>query len=215
MTPPHENTTAFLTGWQATWRELGVSHPDDTLYRRLIACYGEPHRRYHTIQHLSESLTHLETLRSVARAPAEVAIALWFHDAVYNPRESDNEERSAEWARTSVESAGVSLESAERIHGLVMATKHDAIPEGRDAEVIVDVDLAILGATESRFDEYERQVREEYAWVPEDQFRSGRRKVIEGFASRATIYHTEAFRVRFETRARENIARSLARLDCR
>ena len=76
----------------------------------------------------------------------------------------------------------------------------------------MDVDLAILGAAESRFDEYERQVREEYAWVPENRFQSGRRSVLESFAGRESIYRTEPFRVRFETRARENIARSLARL---
>lgn len=215
MNSPNGNETALPAKWQAAWRELGVPSSDDTVYQQLVDRYGEPHRKYHTMQHLSECFTHFETLRSVAQYPAEIAVALWFHDVIYDPRESDNEERSAEWARACAQAAGVSEESAGRIHDLVMATKHDAIPVGRDAEVIVDVDLAILGAPETRFDEYEEQVREEYAWVPEETFGAGRWKVLQQFAGRESIYQTECFRDSRERQARENIARSLAWLEGR
>jgi predicted metal-dependent HD superfamily phosphohydrolase len=93
-----------------------------------------------------------------------------------------------------------------------MATKHIAVPLGIDAEVLVDVDLGILGADPERFDEYERQVRKEYAWVPAPLYRRERRRVLQEFSSRPTIYFTEQFRLSHEVRARENIARSLARL---
>ena len=201
-----------LIGWQTLWRELGAPASDDTLFTRLIECYSEPHRKYHTMQHLQECLTHLEHVRSFADRAGEVELALWFHDAIYNTRKKDNEARSAEWARDSALAAGLSGDQAGRIYQLVMATVHDAVPEGRDATVLVDIDLSILGADATRFDEYEVQVREEYSWVPGPLYRAGRRKILQEFANRESIYSTEYFRLNYEAQARSNIARSLARL---
>jgi len=201
-----------LEDWQSVWRELGASSANEELYHQLVASYSEPHRKYHTIQHLNECLTHLESVRSLADHANEVELALWFHDAIYDTTKKDNEQRSAEWARASVLAAGVSSEKADRIYELIMATMHKAVPVGRDAELLVDIDLGILGAGADRFDDYEMQVREEYSWVPESLYRAARRKVLEQFVTREWIYSTDIFRSNYETRARANIARSLARL---
>jgi predicted metal-dependent HD superfamily phosphohydrolase len=207
-----EPVQVSLDRWQSLWRQLGAVDSDDELFRRLIACYSEPHRKYHTIQHLEECLAHFENVRSVAEHPGEVELALWFHDAIYNTKKKDNEERSAEWARDSALSAGLTVDQASRIFELVMATMHNAVPVGRDAAVLVDIDLGILGADAERFHEYEVQVREEYSWVPAPLYRAGRRKILQEFANREHIYSTEYFRAEYEARARDNIARSLARL---
>ena len=201
-----------LNRWQSLWRELGASDSDDELFRRLVACYSEPHRKYHTMQHLEECFVHFESLRSFAEHAGEVELALWFHDAIYNTKRKDNEERSAEWARDSARSAGLRVDQASRIHNLVLTTMHNVVPVGRDAAVLVDVDLGILGSDAARFDEYELQVREEYSWVPGPLYRAGRRKILQEFANREHIYSTEYFREKYEVRARDNIARSLARL---
>lgn len=203
---------ATLDRWQAMWRELGAATASEGLYHQLVACYSEPHRKYHTIQHLDECLRHLDGVRELAEHVNEVEVALWFHDAIYDTTKKDNEKRSAEWARESVVAAGVPGEKADRIYGLVMATEHNAVPAGRDAEVLVDIDLGILGAAADRFDDYEVQVREEYSWVPEPLYRAARKKVLEGFVNREWIYSTPPFRSKHETQARENIARSLAQL---
>ncbi|MFP5305030.1 MAG: N-methyl-D-aspartate receptor NMDAR2C subunit [Gammaproteobacteria bacterium] len=202
----------LIESWRDTWRALGAAAADEDLFQRLVACYSEPDRSYHSVQHLAECFEHLQELRSSADRPAEVALALWFHDAVYDPKAGDNEDRSAEWARRSALAGGVPAAAADRIAALVMVTKHDAVPQSRDARVVVDADLAILGAEPARFEEYERQVREEYAWVPEPLYRRERAKVPAGFLDRAAIYSTERFRALREPRARENIDRSLARL---
>lgn len=194
------------------WQELGAAEADDLLFHQLVASYSEPHRKYHTVQHLEECLTSLDQVRSEAERAAEVELALWFHDAIYDTFRKDNEERSAEWARESALAGGLSSEQANRIYDLILVTMHDAAPAGRDAFVLVDVDLSILGAEAARFDEYERQVREEYAWVPGSLYRKARRQVLRGFLDRETIYSTEYFRGQHEARARENIARSLERL---
>jgi predicted metal-dependent HD superfamily phosphohydrolase len=174
------------------------------LYERLIASYSEPQRRYHTLQHLEECFARFDELRDLAQYPAEVELAIWFHDAIYDPRRSDNEQRSADWAKSSVGNA--------RVHALVMATRHEAVPQDIDAQVLVDVDLWVLGAPQKRFDEYETQVREEYGWVPRPIYRRKRRAVLESFLARPTIYNTRRFIERCEKQARANLARSIARL---
>jgi predicted metal-dependent HD superfamily phosphohydrolase len=94
----------------------------------------------------------------------------------------------------------------------VLVTKHDGVPSGADASLLVDIDLGILGAAPARFDEYETQVRFEYSWVPEDGFRSGRIRVLRSFLERPNIYATPRVRAEREARARENLTRSIAQL---
>jgi predicted metal-dependent HD superfamily phosphohydrolase len=197
-----------LAAWHALWRELGAP-PDDALFGRLVAAYSEPQRHYHTLQHLRECLELWQEVRHLAERPAEVEVALWFHDAIYDPTRHDNEERSADWAQQSVAGAGLRDDVAARVHALVMATRHDAVPEDGDARLLVDVDLAILGAAPERFDAFDAQVRREYAHVPEAGFRVGRSSVLRGFLQRPQLYATESFRRRFEARARENLARAI------
>ena len=195
--------------WRNVWRELGAATVDELLFHQLVASYSEPHRKYHTVQHLEECLAHLDHVRSEAERAGEVELALWFHDAFYDTLRKDNEKRSAEWARESALASGLSSEQANRVYALILVTMHDAIAAGRDAAVLVDVDLSILGADAARFDEYEGQIREEYAWVPGPLYRKSRRKILRGFLERERIYSTEYFLARHESQARENIARSL------
>jgi predicted metal-dependent HD superfamily phosphohydrolase len=195
--------------WAGAWRALGAS-PEPALLARLIAAYSEPHRHYHTLRHLEECFAHLQSLGSLAQHPAEVELALWFHDAIYDTRRRDSERRSAEWACQAL--SPVSSAAAKRVASLVMATRHAAAPEGIDAQVLVDVDLAILGAPAERFDEYELQVRREYAWAPLPLYRRARRRILESLLARAAIYATAQFVERYEAQARDNLARSLARL---
>ena len=194
--------------WDRLWRQAGAT-PPAALLDRLLAAWSEPQRHYHTLQHLSECLAHLEPLAALAEHPAEVGLALWFHDAVYALGRQDNEARSAEWAQAEMRAAGWPAASAERVAGLIMATCHDAVPAGRDAEIVVDIDLGILGAPPARFDEYELQVRREYEHLPDAVFRTGRAAVLRQFLAREWIYSTAVFREAFEARARENLERSL------
>jgi predicted metal-dependent HD superfamily phosphohydrolase len=200
-----------LERWKATWQGLGVDG-DDQLYRSLIDRYAEPHRSYHTVQHLDECFARLDESTDRAVHPSEVELALWFHDAVYDTRGQDNEERSAAWAKSAVRSAGLSTEIGARIRDLILATRHAAAPDTADAKLLVDVDLAILGAPVARFDEYERQVREEYSWVLGLLFRRKRREILEGFLARPHVFSTDYFRATYESQARDNLERSIKAL---
>ena len=201
-------------GWLRSWAELGVptSARLQDLFAELASRYAEPHRFYHTSQHLEECFERWSDLREQAHHPAEVEVALWFHDAVYDTHSDSNESRSADLALDATLSLGVGVVSAQRIYELIMITRHATMPVGQDAQLIVDVDLAILGAESTRFVEYEHQVRKEYAWVPENVFRERRANVLRGFLKRPYTFSTDLFRARYERRARENIRQSLEAL---
>jgi predicted metal-dependent HD superfamily phosphohydrolase len=200
--------------WLAPWAALGVARSArlDELHAQILGRYREPQRHYHTVQHLDECFTRWPELRSHATHPADVELALWYHDAIYDTHRSDNEALSAELARDTALGLGVAAESAQRIADLILFTRHAVEPEGPDAEALVDVDLSILGAAPARFDEYEVQVREEYSWVPEETFRKRRGEILEQFLARRHIYSTSAFRERYEQGARANLERSLKSL---
>ena len=204
------DTAALRASWSEAWRALGAS-ADDALLAELLARYGEAQRAYHTLQHLGECLVHLARERDGAERPAEVALALWFHDAIYDVQRHDNEARSADWARQAALRAGLAPEVAERLHALVMATRHDVQPVGADARLLVDIDLAILGATPARFAEYERQIRIEYAHVPPAVFEPRRRQILGGFLARDPLYLTAPMRTRLEAAARANLGRAVDR----
>ncbi len=196
--------------WEAAWRALGAAPPEASVLDALLARYGESHRRYHTMRHLDECFARLEQAHGRVEHPGEVALALFYHDAVYDPHESDNESRSAELAEHVLVAQGIAPDAIARIRALIMATRHDLVPSTPDAALLVDVDLGILAAPAERFDEYEREVREEYAFVPGIIFRHKRREILRGFLARARIYVSGVFD-EDEERARENLRRSLAR----
>lgn len=203
-----------LEGWRRAWVELGIpaSARLRDLFADIIARYAEPHRFYHTGQHLAECLERWAELREQTDHPAEVELALWFHDAIYDTHSDSNEARSADLALSAVLSLGGDAASARRIQDLILSTRHATIPVGQDAQLIVDTDLAILGAEYARFVEYEHQIRQEYAWVPERIFRERRASVLRGFLERPFLFSTDLFRARYERRVRANIRQSLEAL---
>jgi predicted metal-dependent HD superfamily phosphohydrolase len=206
---------ADATHWLGAWRALGI--PDspelNSLYHDVLLRYSEPHRHYHTRQHLAECFEKVQDILSLAEHPGEVLVGLWFHDALYDTRRHDNEQRSADWARSAARELGASAESAQRIHDLIMFTRHSAAPVGVDAQVLVDADLSILGAPLARFQEYETQVRSEYAWVPDEVFRSTRASILKELLGRSHLYSTAQFQERYEAQARRNLRQSLKDLE--
>lgn len=195
--------------WSHAWKALGAHTSGDDLFTALLAKYDEPHRHYHSRQHLIECLQHFDAVRHLPVHAAEVEVALWFHDAVYDLQRSDNEARSADWARAACLEGGVPVEVADRVQALILATRHTAVPTGLDEQVLIDIDLAILGAPAARFAEYERQIRAEYAWVPEAVFKSRRRAILQSFLDRSPLYSTAHFHAALDRTARDNLRYAL------
>lgn len=197
--------------WRETWSLL-KAEPPEGLFHELVARYSEPHRYYHILQHMRECFPVLAPASHLAKRLSEVQLALWFHDAIYDTRAHDNEGQSAHWAEQSLIAEGVESQVAIEVRKLVLATKHDAVPRGEDARLVVDVDLSILGAAEPRFAEYEGQIRQEYGWVAEDVFRQRRADILASLLNRSSIYSTAWFASRLEEQARRNLLRSLKQL---
>ena len=195
--------------WHRTWADLGLAEPGPVVLERLLARYRERHRAYHTVQHLEECFALLDELRDLARDAAMVELALWYHDAVYQPRRADNEQASADLARADLDAAGAPGSLTDPITAMILATTHQAAPPPGDTEILIDIDLAILGAEPPRFAEYERQIRKEYSWVPEFLFRKKRSEVLEGFLARPQIYRTAILHTRLEERARRNLTTAI------
>jgi len=198
--------------WVKLWRDAGAKGDSEPAFGVLVERYSESHRAYHNLAHVLDCLDEFESARQLARNDTAVALALWYHDIVYDPRAKDNEERSAELANEALNSAGLAQETRESITALILSTKkHDGSLD-LDAPFMVDVDLSILGREPARFDEYESQIRQEYSWVPEDAFVNGRSAILESFLARTVLYGTEFFRAKYERQARENLRRSIQQL---
>lgn len=193
----------------ALWNRLGTQEDGLSIFTGLEAAYAEPARAYHTAQHIRDCLAQFDPSRHMAQHPDEVEAAIWFHDAVYLPGAPDNEDCSARLVRTTLADARAPVEVAHRIAELVLATQHLAIAAEPDAALLCDIDLSILGRTHEVFDEFERRIRQEYAWVPAPVYRGARAEILAGFLRRRSIFQTDYFRDRYEAPARANLARIL------
>lgn len=210
---PH--TLTFWHAWELSFAPFKVVAPA-SLYVRVMEAWKAPHRKYHSDRHLRHCLSLLAAWTGDKPWPAKVALAIFFHDFTYDTLKHDNEERSARAALESLQAAGIPVGVAEHIAELVMATKHNAVPRDAEAKLLVDIDLAILGAAPARYAEYVTQVREEYSAVPDNLFYPARLKVMEGFVPEGRpLFHTKQGQDAFEAQARINLAGELEQLRAR
>ena len=200
-----------LARWRATLASLNLAPPTG-LCEQLLRAWDEPERHYHTLQHLTECLALFDTLRVHAERPADIELALWFYDAIYDVQAHDNEARSAHWVAQALAAGGVDTARCQRVHDLILATCHTALPASPDQALLVDIDLAILGAPAARFAGYTRQIGAEYAWVPPQVYAVKRRGVLQRFLDREAIHTTPAVAQRLERRARDNLAKAISSL---
>jgi predicted metal-dependent HD superfamily phosphohydrolase len=196
-------------------RRLGATDDPAPLADALLAAWSEPSRRYHDVAHLEDCLAQLDDSAAEATERSLIEAAIWFHDAVYEPLASDNEERSAAWARRALGGLGVPAATVGEVARLVLLTRHAESPPDTDRRgaLLCDIDLSILGRGREAFERYDRNIRAEYAAVPEAAYRAARRRVLAALLARSPLYLTDRFRVRYEAAARDNLSRLLARLD--
>jgi predicted metal-dependent HD superfamily phosphohydrolase len=198
--------------WQSLWKQAGIAEPPAGWYEQLMNAYAEPHRHYHTQQHIAECLTEFDEARHLIQQPIAVELALWFHDAVYDPKAADNEEQSALLFKRCAAEIPLPDSLIETGSKLVLATKHHSPDADCYSMLIVDIDLSIFGKPRERFLEYEQQIRQEYLWVPQALFSSKRAEILKRFLARETIYGTDWFRNKYEQQARRNLDESILKL---
>lgn len=198
--------------WLALWERIHARGNGYPVYRDLLERYAEPHRFYHKLPHVLHCLGEFGRAFRLTSSPDALEFALWFHDAVYDPKAKDNEEQSVALALSVARTASLPNGFGEKVAVLILATKHTEVLAEPNTQLIADIDLTVLAQSDRTFDQYEREIRLEYAWVPDEQFAEGRSAILQLFLARPTVYQTKFFRELYEEQARRNIRRSLQRL---
>jgi predicted metal-dependent HD superfamily phosphohydrolase len=176
----------------------------------LLTRWSQPQRHYHCVDHLVAVLDRVEELAGYAADPDAVLLAAWFHDAVYRPDLSENEEHSARLAERALPEAGVAADRTAEVARLVRLTvSHDPAPGDRNGEVLCDADLAVLAGAPSAYAAYAAAVREEYGFVPDDVFRQGRARVLRQLLALPRLFRTPSGQARWEETARRNVTTEL------
>lgn len=199
----------------ALWERCAVNGATRVaIYEELMRHYTEPHRRYHTIAHIEHCLVQHDLATSLMNNPDAVEMGLWFHDVIYEPGSSDNEQRSAELFN-GLSEGHVDAEFKRVVNDLIMVTAHPEHPTSLDEEFIVDIDLSGFALPWDKFRSDSEAVRKEYSHQPDAVFYPGQIRFLRQLLARGTFFFTEFFRGRYEARARANIADYLKELNAR
>jgi predicted metal-dependent HD superfamily phosphohydrolase len=183
----------------------GRAAADDTLAagRDLLSRWSEPHRHYHTVEHLAAMLSIVDAAAADADDATAVRLAVWFHDAVYDPRRADNEEASALLAEAVLGRLGIPAGEVARL--VRLTSTHDPAPGDRNGALLCDADLAILAASPAEYRRYANAVRAEYTHIPDDAFLAGRSAVLRRLLAQPTLFRLTKHRKKWEEPARKNL----------
>ncbi len=213
MTISPERLELLQHYWIRLITPLGADHTTAyAVFDRLVAAYTEPHRHYHTLEHLAELLKVLGRLANESANPTALFIAAWFHDVIYDPQRTDNEAQSAERARTELHSLTLEPALISAAANLILATDYRLDVSDPDALILRDADWAILGAGEARYRRYATAIRAEYAFVSDDDYRRGRSAVLNQLLARPRLFHTQRMFTEAEAAARNNLTDELKRI---
>lgn len=202
---------ALQRGWVQLLQGFGVEQKQaQNSFGALAQEYGSAGRVYHTLDHIQHMLGWLGSLRDYADDFPAVQLATWFHDCVYDPHASDNEEQSALYAQSVLTAFSFPGATIQAVSHLILATKTHLVAEtDRDGALLLDADLAILGSPSPMYDAYSQAIRSEYHWVPTTAYNTARSQILRAFVQRPRIYLTEPMHTALETQARVNLQREI------
>jgi len=205
--------TTLESGWRKDAARFSSVHADE-IFDELLTRHSESQRSYHGLSHLT-ALLDLMNKHAAHIAPGSAPrLAIWWHDAIYDPTRHDNEEQSAVLARNDLARLGAPADLIEEVADIILTTKnHWAGPSVGEGDYFLDADIAILGAPPAAYDSYTSGVRKEYAWAPEPAFRAGRSAFLTNALTWARLFRTDIFENAYAGQARENMRRELAALN--
>jgi predicted metal-dependent HD superfamily phosphohydrolase len=197
--------------WEALFCGYDADEQDvEDLYLQLVRLYSAEGRAYHNLTHISSLLDLGDTFRDRIQNYQALGFAVWFHDAIYDTRKHDNEELSAKFAVKSLGRFKVLVDTLVMTCEMILATREHRNKGGsEDLNLFLDLDLSILGSEEQVYRSYAQAIRKEYWWAPGSLYSKGRKKVLESFLERESIYLTPEMVDRFEEQARRNIRREI------
>lgn len=198
--------------WQNIWQHKPSL--ETPLFDTLVTHYQETQRHYHTLEHLSECFVLFEEVKDALHRPDLVALALFYHDVIYDPKSKTNEQDSADFAKQALQGK-CSDDDLDVIVCFILATKQHINTaqdpkHAHDLAYLLDIDLAILAADDDRFKAYEQQIRQEYHHVPQCLYRLKRRQILQAFYDKQRLFYSDYFYQKLERRAKANLGRLLA-----
>ncbi len=199
-----------------SWRERRAQ------FSEVAHLYDDPARGYHTLQHIAAGFSDLKNVWRLAEDPLAIAIAWFHHDAIYDAKVKDNEEKSAALLRAHCTTLHFPGEFTQQAVDLVLITKHFEPTSSSptiDEQIMLDTDLAILGSSPANFRGYCAGIQREYQWVI-DQFgkdfyqqrRAGKLESFLNLSKKDGIYHLPYFREKYEAQARVNLETEITSL---
>ena len=198
------------------WIQLGNRFSKNEQYlekvwQELIKQYSKKNRHYHGLPHIWNMLLQSEESKGDLFDKDVVDFAIWFHDIIYKATRKDNEEKSAEFAKRILRQFSFEETRVEKVYNLIVSTqKHQIIdPSNRDNAYLLDFDLSILGQPWNVYEIYIQNIRKEYKIYPNLLYKPGRKKVLETFLERKTLYFTEKYQEWYEQKARENLKKEI------
>ncbi|MFD2566907.1 HD domain-containing protein [Pseudotenacibaculum haliotis] len=200
------------------WLKLGRKYSDDEQYiesvwKEVKRKYTGKKRHYHNLNHIYHMLRQAKECEAEVDDAEVVSFAIWFHDIIYKSSKKDNEEKSAEFARRTLENTELEKERVDKVYDLILSTKkHEIINPSIDNDFLLDFDLSILGQPWNVYEEYIQNIRKEYSIYPSFLYNPGRKKVLESFLRREVLYFTEKYRVLYEDQARKNLEKEIKML---
>jgi predicted metal-dependent HD superfamily phosphohydrolase len=200
--------------WRALTEEFSIENDAaGAVLGVLLKRYSEKHRFYHNLSHVDALLFLATDFRENFSEYDCVKLAIWFHDAIYEPQRNDNELESARLAAQHLSHFGLPENKIQKVEKMILATaRHDASELDFDGRLFLDLDLSILGANAEIYKKYAQAIRREYSFVPQNLYSEGRKKILGNFLRREFIYLTGEMRFRFEAAARVNIENEIKEL---
>lgn len=181
----------------------------DKIFKDIQSLYFQNENFYHHRLHIISCLNDFYEIRNISENPDALELAIIFHDIVYIPWASDNEEKSAELADKYLSNLWYDANFIAQVKHLIMMTKHDKVPQTMDEKIIIDIDLAILWKDNKFYKRYISNIREEYKrnipWLTNVKFNQWRLAFLEDFSNRENIYHTPYFQNKYWNQVKENL----------
>lgn len=204
-------------GLEEQWSRLCSRYIGDSLliteyWTEIEGNYQSENRHYHNLHHIENLVQQLHNVRTVTQNEDALLFAAFYHDIVYDTTRNDNEEKSADFARRTLHKLNVPEDTINTCIACILATRSHSLSEDTDCNLFTDADLSILGAPWKHYEQYARQIRQEYIAIPEETYRSGRKAVMEKFAIMPAIFKTPYFYEKLEKQARENINKEIGTL---
>lgn len=195
--------------FQALTNKLNCQINAKKIWLDLFNAYQESHRHYHTKQHIDECLKLFDAYQYLATNPLEVEFALWFHDAIYNSQATDNEKKSALWAKSVLQQGNIENAIITRIYDLILISNHHDLPKTNDEKLLLDIDIGIFASDSNRFKEYQQQIRREYHWVENNIYQQKRQQILSHFYTHSPLYYCTEINQALNHQARINLQQAL------